>query len=633
MANNEENKSIFKKLQEGLFNIRVLPRPDKLDNTGIAKDGQTLPDILNDELSDISSGLNLSELEKFKTLSNDRELQCEALEEMLNDPEIAKALKMYADDATQADQEGRIIWVESDDPEVASYGNKLLKDLNIAELANPTIYSMCLYGDCYWKLFENISETNPDISVLTEPLMKGGADIHTQAKVRGSTLRRYIERMSNPAVIYELKKRDKTCGFIKLPDRQNTLNTTSQTNYTRAFNANLQNNAMDRKLKVMRPNKFIHFYIPDPSNRFPEQINLTNSELESESYIFDVAKGKSAIADLYKTYQQLKLMEDSLLLNRVTRSSIIRLLSIEVGDAPKSKIPLMIKRLKDKMEQKNLIDKNSGTFKSQAAPGPMENIIFTTMKDGKGAISAQNIGGDVNVGELSDYDTFANKKYALLGIPKGMLAQDMDGSGLSNGGSLTELSAPYARFIMSLKQIYMNTVKNLIDIFIIDDKLEDTHLGNFEVRMTPLVTIEDVRRDEVFGQRIDSINNFMSLLDTVGEDEEGTPIINPAKKKEILTYFVNNYLSRPEIAEIIDEESEDEELEETDTGFTNTGSEDSEFGGFSGGGFDNFGDTEVPEIGGEEIPEETPSDSTETAAVDSNIDIGAESDDEGFGDF
>lgn len=214
-----------------------------------------------------------------------------------------------------------------------------------------------------------------------------------------------------------------------------------------------------------------------------------------------------------------------------------------------------------------------------------------------------------------------------------MLAQDMDGSGLSNGGSLTELSAPYARFIMSLKQIYINTVKNLVDIFIIDDGLKDTHLGNFEVRMTPLVTVEDVRRDEVFGQRIDSINNFMSLLDTVGEDEEGAPIINTTKKKEILTYFVNNYLSRPEIAKIIDEEEESEEEENLIGGSSDSGDSGFDFSGSSGGGFDNFGDSEMPEIGGEEIPEETPSDNTETAAVDSNVDIGAESDDEGFGDF
>ena len=50
-------------------------------------------------------------------------------------------------------------------------------------------------------------------------------------------------------------------------------------------------------------------------------------------------------------------MKDSLLLNRINRSSRVRVLQVEVGDVPKNEKSLMLKRLKDKIEQKNLMDK------------------------------------------------------------------------------------------------------------------------------------------------------------------------------------------------------------------------------------------------------------------------------------
>ena len=62
---------------------------------------------------------------------------------------------MYADDATQYNRDGNIIWAESDDPVIADAANRLIRVLNIQGNAWRDIYSLCTYGDLYFRLYKN----------------------------------------------------------------------------------------------------------------------------------------------------------------------------------------------------------------------------------------------------------------------------------------------------------------------------------------------------------------------------------------------------------------------------------------------------------------------------------------------
>ena len=140
-----------------------------------------------------------------------------------------------------------------------------------------------------------------------------------------------------------------------------------------------------------------------------EYIESNDEQLITKNYT--VRRGKSILHDIYKTYQELKLMEDSLLLNRVTRSSIIRLLQVEVGDMPRSQVANVLRRLKQMMEQRNMMDKDQGTYRSQSGPGPIDNILYVPTYNGKGQISSTSIGGDVDVKSIADLDYFSKDVY------------------------------------------------------------------------------------------------------------------------------------------------------------------------------------------------------------------------------
>ena len=58
-------------------------------------------------------------------------------------------------------EEGRIVWAESEDSNTGKYINYLLKSLQVDKNAYKWIYSLCKYGDIYLQLYKQ-SEYDKD---------------------------------------------------------------------------------------------------------------------------------------------------------------------------------------------------------------------------------------------------------------------------------------------------------------------------------------------------------------------------------------------------------------------------------------------------------------------------------------
>ena len=59
---------------------------------------------------------------------------------------------------------------------------------------------------------------------------------------------------------------------------------------------------------------------------------------------------------------------------------------------PESQKRKKLQLIKDQIEQQLELNKQLGTVQSRAGAQPIENIIYTSTKDGKGAISTVNVG-------------------------------------------------------------------------------------------------------------------------------------------------------------------------------------------------------------------------------------------------
>ena len=163
--------------------------------------------------------------------------------------------------------------------------------------------------------------------------------------------------------------------------------------------------------------EWVHGSLEDDCSRSPEEVELFNSKDDSDAVVYTVKRGRSLLYDSYKTWRELKLLENSVLLNRVTQSSIVRVIGVEVGDMPKENVQPHLMNIKQLIEQKSAFHVGN-SMSEYTNPGPIVNNIYIPTRNNQGVLSTQQIGGDVNVGDLVDLDYYEDKLFGGLRVPQ-----------------------------------------------------------------------------------------------------------------------------------------------------------------------------------------------------------------------
>lgn len=520
-------------LFEDALKIKIVPKEDDFSAIKVTSNRE---DLTTKQIEDAGNGslIDMDAINKFRTLSTDRQEKYSDYENLLSDATIAAAIEMYADDSTQYDyRTGKIIWAESEEPEIAKAANRLIDVLGINDNAWTHIYALCTYGDVYLRLYRK-----GDISDYTEQALTqidGQTAVRVKPQDESRKMEEYVEYVDDPATMYDLQIKGKTAGFIRMIN--------SEVENSSSYYASIVNKTLDlQDVNMYDRTSFVHICLSGNIDRHPELITLTNSEKGTVD-VYKVKSGKSILADAYEASQTVKLLEDSMMLSRITKSALVRILQIEVGDMPKSEVEALLRRVKNMIEQKMALNKTNGVISSYNSPGPMENVVYFPTKNGRGAITSNNLGGDVNIKDIVDIDYFNNKKLSALKIPKQYLNYDAP-EGLGNGTSLTKLSSRYAHTIMRIQNAYISGITTLLNLFFMDKDLK--YINKFKLKMVSPATIEDTERDEQVQNRLNQTSDILSLMDERISDKG---------KIEVVDWLLNNFLNLPDLSEILREYS------------------------------------------------------------------------------
>ena len=519
----------FDKLSRKNESVRIKKNNDDENNLyfNIDKNVDTIRDS-NDDL------LNMNEINKFRLLKSNRNEKFNSFDLMSQDSRVASILNMYADDCTQYNQSSKIIWAESSDQNCADFVNRLIDNLQLNKHAWSHIYSLCKYGDLYLELFydeENINNTN---------------GTNNYFRPNGSTIEERIEMVRNPGSMFDLISHGKTSFYVKVNSNEENYEAISRGMQM------YQNSSKPEDNCLYPPDKFIHISLNDAFNRFTNKYILQNTETGKDEE-FDIKEGTSILANAYKTWSELNLLEDSVLLNRLSKSAIIRLIQIEVGNTEGEDVQEVLKSLRDKISRSRYFDKTTGDFKNQANPGPLENIIYHATHKGNGAITHSTIGGDVNVKDLADVDYFLEKFAQSFPIPVAYLKQkNDDGGGLSAGTSLTKFDAKYGRTLKRIQSAYISGIIDLINVYAYKKGLSD-YMNMFTIKMVSPSAVEDNERDEKLKNHTDMIRDIMQVIND--QDEA----YNPQTKKKMIAYLAQTLLQDQGLTDILQEDLNENE--------------------------------------------------------------------------
>ena len=510
----------------------------------------------------ISSQLDIYSLNNLNQTAENRNQMYNMFDTMCEDGSIGAVVETYAEDATERNDNGNIVWVEASNSNVAQYVEFLLDTLNIDKHIYKWVYSLCKYGDLYLRLYReseyqddlfNMDKKKEPITDLQESESKVlNEDVKIKSYSKNDSYVHYMEMVSNPAEMFELTKFGKTVGYVQAPvsntivKQDNTLFNTFKYRFKKG------------DVTLYPATEFVHASLEDNISREDEVVSIFltdddyNEDKNARSY--KVKKGQSLLSNVYKVWRELNLLESSVLLNRITKSSIIRLINVEVGDMPKENVAKTLLGIKQMIEQKAMLNKNN-SMTEYTNPGPIENNVYVPTHGGIGTISTSQIGGDVDVKSLADLDYYMNKLYGQLRVPKQYFSQTDDSTGFNGGSSLSIISSRYAKMIKRIQNTMIQALTDAVNLMLLDKGL-DSYINEFTIHMLAPTTQEEIDRRDNLSSKVQLTSDIMNMLADI---EDGVV------KLKILKTLLANVIDNNEIVQLLQDEIERMESELLDT--------------------------------------------------------------------
>jgi hypothetical protein len=152
-----------------------------------------------------------------------------------------------------------------------------------------------------------------------------------------------------------------------------------------------------------------------------------------------------------KSLNQLRMIEDSLVIYRLSRAPERRIFYIDVGNLPKVKAEQYLRDVMMRYRNKLVYDANTGEIRDDKKFMSMLEDFWLPRREGGRGTEITTLPGGQNLGEITDIEYFKKKLYNSLNVPPSR----MDGEGGFNLGRSSEIlrdEVKFSKFVSRLRK-------------------------------------------------------------------------------------------------------------------------------------------------------------------------------------
>ena len=150
-----------------------------------------------------------------------------------------------------------------------------------------------------------------------------------------------------------------------------------------------------------------------------------------------------------KPVNQLRMIEDALVIYRISRAPERRIFYIDVGNLPKIKAEQYLKDVMNRYRNKLVYDANTGEIRDDRNHMSMLEDFWLPRREGGRGTEITTLPGGSNLGEIDDIIYFQKKLYKSLNVPFSRMDSE---SGFSLGRS-TEITRDELKFTKFVQRI------------------------------------------------------------------------------------------------------------------------------------------------------------------------------------
>ena len=250
--------------------------------------------------------------------------------------------------------------------------------------------------------------------------------------------------------------------------------------------------------------------------------NLQGIKIKNDS----VAFCHSGITDKYsktvfshlhkaiKPLNQLKMMEDALVIYRIARAPERRIFYIDVGTMSTNNANQYIKQVMARYREKMVYDVNTGELKSDKRHLSMMEDFWLPRREGTNTTEIDTLPGGENLGQMEDVEYFERKLYESLNVPVSRL-EAASGFQLGRTTEIDRDEVKFNKFIRRIRRRFSILFTNLLETQLIlkgiikDTEWEDVK-ENLYYDFVSDNHFTELKRAEILSERLDRLDRVDS---------------------------------------------------------------------------------------------------------------------------
>ena len=203
------------------------------------------------------------------------------------------------------------------------------------------------------------------------------------------------------------------------------------------------------------------------SATFKNNINSVKISKDAISFIHSglVDRNKQTILSwlhkAIKVLNQLRMIEDSLVIYRMSRAPERRIFYIDVGNLPKIKAEQYLRDVMTRYRNKMVYDANTGEIRDDKKMMAMLEDFWLPRREGGRGTEITTLPGGQNLGELADIEYFQKKLYRALGVPDSRLASS-GGFNLGRSSEILRDELKFTKFVGRLRKRFSYLFHDLL---------------------------------------------------------------------------------------------------------------------------------------------------------------------------
>ena len=260
-----------------------------------------------------------------------------------------------------------------------------------------------------------------------------------------------------------------------------------------------------------------------------------------------------------KPVNQLRMMEDSVVIYRISRAPERRIFYIDVGNLPKGKAEEYLRGIMNQYRNKLVYDAKTGDIKDDRKHMSMLEDFFLPRREGGRGTEITTLPGGENLGQIDDILYFQKKLYKSLNVPVNRLEQEAQYS-LGRTTEITRDEVKFKKFIDRLRKRFSDLFMQLLRTqlllkgiitdsdwkewkeSIVFDFIEDNYfselkqsemlrerfemLGSLDEYVGKYISNEWIRKN-VLRQTDDEIEEIQKQIDQENKDGDNEPNLEP----------------------------------------------------------------------------------------------------------